>query len=140
MGDEVVALASSGAGTLMTLMVTDGWARVKDGFATLFGRGGDKDAIGAELEASRGQLVAARAAGDTQGAADVQAEWRARLRRLLERDPEAASMLAELVERHASESGRGDGHAEIHHNVFLGPTPMAFGSGGQTNTFGGSGR
>jgi hypothetical protein len=135
-----VTLASSGAVTLMTLMVGDGWAQVKEGFATLLGRRGDKAAMATELEASREQLLAAQASSDVQAEADVQAEWRARLRRLLEQDPEAAPLLAELVERYSSAVGQASAHTEIHHNVFLGPTATNTGNGPQTNTFGGTER
>jgi hypothetical protein len=134
---EAAALASSGAGTLVTLMVTDGWAQAKEKFARLLGRRhGDAQAVAAELEQSRAQLTQAQAQGDEQAAADVAAEWRSRLRRLLQEDPEAGTLLKELLEQFAADGARPSTTTEIHHNTFNGPTPVHTGTGDQNNTFG----
>ena len=90
-----------GAGTLVTLMVKDGWAEAKKKFARPLGRRrGDARTVAAELEESRAQLAQAHARGDDKAAADVTAEWRSRLRRLLQEDANAGTLLAELVEQY----------------------------------------
>ena len=135
---EAAALASSGAGTLVTLMVTDGWAQAKEKFARLLGRRrGDAQAVTVELEESRAQLTQAHSQGDEQAAADVAAEWRSRLRRLLQEDPEARALLKELVEQFAAGGAGPSATTEIHHNTFHGPSPIQTGTGDQNNTFGG---
>jgi hypothetical protein len=97
-------------------------------------RGGE--AVAGELEAARTELVAARERGDAQGEANVQAEWRARLRRLLQDTPEAAPPLAELVARYAPQVPQAAATTEIHNNTFQAPVAVNTGSGDQTNTFG----
>ncbi len=95
---EVVALASGGAGTLVGLMVTDLWQQVRDKVATLFaGHGDDAAEVGAALDRSRAELIAARQAEDEVGVADVHSEWRLRLRRLLSSNPAAAQELRALL-------------------------------------------
>ena len=97
---ELAGLAASGATTLVGLMVSDAWAQTREQVARLFARGGDGSAEAGELQQSQAELLAARESGDTEAAADVEAEWRTRLRRLLRSDPAAAdelrSLLAEL--------------------------------------------
>ncbi|WP_436774346.1 hypothetical protein [Yinghuangia sp. YIM S09857] len=100
MDPAVVALASSGATTLVGVMVTDAWVQARGRFARWFG-GADPqavDAAGEELDACREELVAAQAAGELEVAQDVEAEWRGRLRRRLAADPEARAELRALVE------------------------------------------
>lgn len=137
MDAELVTLASSGASTLVTLMVMDGWAEAKEKFARLLGRKrGDAQTVAEELEGARTQLAQANEEGDGEVAADVTAEWRSRLRRMLQEDPQAAPLLAELIEQYVPEVGRVSASTDIHHNAFQGPTALHTGSGGQTNTFG----
>ncbi len=97
---ELVALAGSGASTLVGLMVSDGWEQVRRRVARLLARDGDEASAEAELERSRDGVVAARDAGDEDGEADYRDEWSARLRRFLRNDPQAArelfALLAEL--------------------------------------------
>jgi hypothetical protein len=103
---ELVSLASTGATTLVGLMVSDGWAQVKGQVAALLGRdaeatgasGGETGAAQAELEESREELLAAREAGDEGLAGDVEAALRTRLRRGLRADPELADELRALLE------------------------------------------
>ena len=114
---ELVALASSGAGTLVTLMVTDAWADVKAKVAGLFKRRQGNEAVAGELEVARGELVAAREQGDTQAEADIQAQWRARLRRLLQEDAAAAPLLAELIAQYAPQVAQATTSTEIHDNT-----------------------
>jgi len=95
---ELAALAASGATTLVGAMVSDSWNQVKQRVGALFARGGSAQPATEELDLSRGELVAAREAGDDDSAADVETEWRVRLRRLLQADPDAAEELRSLLE------------------------------------------
>jgi hypothetical protein len=58
---ELVSLASSGATALVGLMVSDGWAQVKERVATLLARGARRDRTRAEPAGPEGQ-------GETAGA------------------------------------------------------------------------
>ncbi|EHM26642.1 hypothetical protein SPW_4962 [Streptomyces sp. W007] len=66
--------------------------------ARFLARGEDVDVIDGELEESREELAAARAAADDEAVADVEEEWRIRLRRALRANPEAADELRALIE------------------------------------------
>ncbi|MGJ5896887.1 hypothetical protein DF268_18795 [Streptomyces sp. V2] len=93
---ELVALAGTGATTIVGLMATEAWDQVRQRVVRLFARGGDggADAMDGELTASRTALVAA----PEEETADVTASVRMRLRRLLAENPEAAEELRLLVE------------------------------------------
>nr|WP_280891313.1 hypothetical protein [Streptomyces sp. LBL] len=97
---ELTALAVSGATTLVGLMVSETWTQARDRVARFFARGGDEGSAVEELGRSHQELMAARAAQDELAGADIEAEWRTRLRRVLQADPQAAeelrSLLAEL--------------------------------------------
>ncbi|WJV49442.1 hypothetical protein [Streptomyces flavofungini] len=115
MDAELTALAAAGATALVQSMVGDGWAHARDRAVGFFTRrrAADGDgaalAVGGELDEARAELVAARDAQDADTAADVQAEWRNRMRRALRDDPEAAAELRLLLDELApdeSEDGR----------------------------------
>jgi len=96
---ELATLWSAAATTLVTLMTTDGWERVKAGFAGLWRRHpGQAGAVEADLEASRAAAMAARRDGDAQAEAELTAEWRSRLRRLAGADEELQDEVRRLVE------------------------------------------
>ncbi|MFJ1613093.1 MULTISPECIES: hypothetical protein [unclassified Streptomyces] len=120
---ELVALAASGATALVQHMVADSWGQVRDRVAAFLARGEatpeEESALTGELEASRGELTAARGEGDDTLAGDVEAEWRARLRRRLAADPRAADELRAVL-------------AELDHVGGSGP------AGGVHNTIGGT--
>ncbi|MBT2232304.1 hypothetical protein [Nonomuraea sp. NEAU-A123] len=99
---ELMALAVSGASTLITLMISDAWAQTKDRLAAVLGRAGDEEDVLRELEASRAVLVNALSGGDGAGAAVVEGEWRARLLRLLQSD---SSWVGELQKLSAAPGG-----------------------------------
>ncbi|WUT47381.1 hypothetical protein OG929_35975 [Streptomyces pseudovenezuelae] len=98
---ELAALATSGATTLVGLMVSDTWVQARDRLVRIFARGDDEDSAAEELRLSRRELMAARDAADDDAVADIEAGWRIRLRRALEADPlvaeELGSMLAEFA-------------------------------------------
>ncbi|MEN8653385.1 hypothetical protein ABCR94_22990 [Streptomyces sp. 21So2-11] len=110
---ELVALATAGATALVQQMVTDSWSHARGRVAAFFSRGGaavDEETVEGELEVSRGELAAAREAGDEQAVSDVEAEWRTRLRRALQADPALAEDLRSLLEELApGEAGPGQG-------------------------------
>ena len=117
MDAELVALASSGAGTLVTLMVTDSWDEVKAKVAALLGRHhADAEVVAGQLERARADVVAAHGRGDAVAAEDVAAQWRARLRQALTEDPEVAPLLAEVLRPYASAAGSGAASTSIHGN------------------------
>lgn len=125
--DELTALASSGATTLIGLMVTDGWQQVRRRFAALFGH--QSTDVDEELERSRNTLVAARQAMDPATAANLEAEWRSRLRQLLADDPGAAIQLHAVLEELV---GPADGvHTETHFRETTINGPVNTGSGAQ---------
>ncbi|MEW1612970.1 MULTISPECIES: hypothetical protein [unclassified Streptomyces] len=95
---ELTALAASGATAFVGLMVTEAWNQARGRVAGFLARGEDSDAVDAELEESRAELIAARRNGDEDGAADIAAEWRVRLRRALRDNPEAAGELRDLLD------------------------------------------
>ncbi len=100
MEPDAGALTSAAAVTLVTLMTTDGWERVKAAFVSLWRRvhPGRAAAVEAELTAARLEALAAREAGDGQAELDLVAEWRSRLRRLTAADEQVQQDLRELVE------------------------------------------
>jgi hypothetical protein len=86
-------------------MATDAWDRFKSGFVSLWQRVNPERAVlvEADLAEARLALLASRAAGDDNAEADITAEWRSRLFRLMSADPAVAAEVTRLVEevRHA---------------------------------------
>ncbi|WP_330330947.1 hypothetical protein OHS33_15275 [Streptomyces sp. NBC_00536] len=108
MEPELTALAVSGATTLVNLMASEAWTQVSGRLARFFGRGGrDPEAAGAELEASREELRTALDGQDEDFAADIETEWRNRLRRVLAADPAAAAELRALMDEIAPQAPAG---------------------------------
>ena len=105
MEPELTALAASGATTLVTLMATDAWTRVRDRVARLLGR----PSAAEDLEAYRSELAAAHDDGDTEAAADVEAQWRRELRRVLAEDPAAAAELRAILAEAGVDDAPGGG-------------------------------
>ncbi|MCW2875937.1 MAG: uncharacterized protein JWQ95_37 [Sphaerisporangium sp.] len=96
---ELAALASSGATTLIALMISDSWTQVKERLARSFGRAGDSEDMLRDLQTSRAALMAALAHGDDVKAAGIEIEWRTRLLRLLRSDPSLSEELRSLPAR-----------------------------------------
>jgi hypothetical protein len=130
--DELTGLAVAGATALVTQMVTDGWTQARDRVAAFLARrrGGDEEAVQGELERSRADLVAARDAGDEETAADIQEEWRIRMRRTLRNDPQAAAELRAILDELApapdTRSGGIVNNNTISGGVYHGPVIQAF--------------
>jgi hypothetical protein len=96
----LVALSSAAATTLVTSMTTDSWEQVKAALVKLWAlrHPGHAKAVAAELTAARSGVVAARAAADEQAEADLLAEWRSRLRRLIADDTQLQDELRRFTE------------------------------------------
>ena len=106
---ELLTLATSGATTMVGLMVSESWTQARGRIAAFFGRdGSSSDVIEAELETARRELATGREEGDELAAADIEAQWRTRLRRVLRTDPVAAAELRALLDELAPlvEEGR----------------------------------
>ncbi|MFJ8730979.1 hypothetical protein [Streptomyces bauhiniae] len=122
MDPELAALAATAGTTLVSALTTEVWQRARDGIASLWRSSQPEraDAITAELDTTRVDLMAAQGGGDAGTPSELGAEWQGRIRRLLVAHPEAAddlrSLLAELtpaaavtpsVTQHATASGQG---------------------------------
>ncbi|MEU1160556.1 hypothetical protein ACIPX0_02305 [Streptomyces sp. NPDC090075] len=99
MGPEIADLAQTAGTTVVTLMATQAWESARDGVVALWQRfqPARAEAVGGELEATREDLLLARAAGDTEAEAALTAEWQARVRRLLLTQPEVADELRRIL-------------------------------------------
>lgn len=95
---ELAALAASGATSLVGLMVSDAWAQTRVRVARFLARGEETGGVDEELEASREELIAARDGDEPDVAADIEDEWRLRMRRALRADPAAAQELRLLLD------------------------------------------
>jgi hypothetical protein len=127
MDAELTALASSGATTLIGLMVTDGWQQVRRRFAALFGN--QSTDVDEELERSRNTLVAARQAMDPTTVDGLEAQWRSRLRLLLASDPGAAHDLRAVLDELAGPADRNQAETHFRDTTINGPVNT--GSGAQ---------
>ncbi|MER7875894.1 NB-ARC domain-containing protein [Streptomyces solisilvae] len=103
---ELAALAATGATTLVGLMVSESWERAKGGLARFFGRRASGQAAEDELSTASAEVGRARAAGDTEAQADIQARLRQRLEDIFQEDLAAAEELAELLSELAPEASR----------------------------------
>ncbi|MEV0317277.1 sel1 repeat family protein [Streptomyces sp. NPDC050658] len=104
MDAELVALASAGSSALVQAMATDAWEAVRDRVARLYGRAErTQRAEAAQLDEIRAELLS----GDQGQALDPEAEWRARLSRLLAENPRAAGELRRIVDEFTGQPGAG---------------------------------
>ncbi|MGW1011777.1 hypothetical protein ACWD4X_17325 [Streptomyces termitum] len=97
---ELAVLAGTAGTTLVTLLTTEAWQRVSDGITSLWRRAEPEraEAISAELEVARTDLLAARETGDSGTGGELGAEWQGRIRRLLVAHPEEAEVLRALLD------------------------------------------
>lgn len=116
----IMQLAGTAATTLVQSLTSDGWQQAKQGFSALWRRAQPEraEAIAAELELTRDDLIAARGSHDLDTATELSGEWQGRFRRLLAAYPEVAdelkALLAELAPdqpapisvQHATASGQ----------------------------------
>ncbi|GGZ22693.1 hypothetical protein [Streptomyces poonensis] len=100
MDPELAVLAGTAGTTLVTLLTTEAWERVRDGIASLWRRVEPEraEAIAAELEVARRDLLAAQVDGDLESRGELGAEWQGRMRRLLVAHPEETAALRALLD------------------------------------------
>lgn len=103
MDPQVVDLARTAGTTVVTLMATDTWNRARDGLVALWRRAHPEraDQLADQLDATRDELIAARAAGDEQSEEELSSEWQSRLRRLLVAEPDLVEDLSRFLEEFA---------------------------------------
>ncbi|GAA3900925.1 hypothetical protein [Streptomyces lannensis] len=99
MDPEMAVLAGTAGTTLVTLLTTEVWQRARDGIASLWRRAEPEraEAISAELDMTRRDLLAAQAGGDLESRSELGAEWQGRMRRLLAAHPEETEALRALL-------------------------------------------
>lgn len=83
MDTELAALASSGATTLVSLMVTDSWSQARELVGRLVARTASKSGTVAELDAARARLLACDARDGARTTREVTDQWHVRLHLLL---------------------------------------------------------
>ncbi|HCA86155.1 MAG TPA: hypothetical protein DEQ61_12020 [Streptomyces sp.] len=101
MDAEVALLAQSAGTTLVALMATDAWHRVRDGITQLWRRTQPERAetVAAELEAGREDVLAAAAADDQETLDELRLQWQGMVRRLLVARPAAVEELRALLDQ-----------------------------------------
>ncbi|MFC9595609.1 hypothetical protein ACFTUC_38140 [Streptomyces sp. NPDC056944] len=100
MDPEAALLAGTAGATLVSLLTTEAWQRARDGISLLWRRAQPEraEAVAAELDATRSDLLAAEIAGDPDTRDELGAEWQGRIRRLLVTNPEATDALRRLID------------------------------------------
>lgn len=95
--NELAALATAGANTLVGAMATDAWQVARSGIARLFGRrgGGQEEAIEAQLD--RNAALVERAPDADKARRGFAAAWDLELGALLADHPGAAGELEALI-------------------------------------------
>lgn len=106
---ELAALMTTAATTLVELLTTDGWQRVKSAAGALWRRAHPErvEMIEAELGETRTAMLCARRAGDEQSEQALISEWHSRLRRLVAVDPSVVDELRRLVKEWESSGSTG---------------------------------
>lgn len=100
MDGELVSLASSAAGTVVTLLATDAWTQVREEIGALWRRlrpGHAGQVADAEAALNRDREEIAGSVGDDVVGRALRAEWEARFLRLLGSDAAAAAELARVA-------------------------------------------
>ncbi|KOY57650.1 hypothetical protein [Streptomyces sp. XY332] len=109
-------LAQAASAAIISSVATDAWPRLRDGVVTVWRRVYPEraDAVGADLDAFRDDLLAARAGSDELSEAELRAEWQGRVRRLLVENPEIAGALRALLDEVGqSQAARGADVGEV---------------------------
>ncbi|MFE5110115.1 hypothetical protein [Streptomyces sp. NPDC056663] len=99
MDPEIAALAGTAGTALVSLLTTEAWQSAREGLVAIWRRVRPERAetVSAELEATRHDLLSARDEGDQETAAELEADWQGRIRRLLRTHPEVADELRALL-------------------------------------------
>ncbi|GLX48594.1 hypothetical protein Shyhy01_15440 [Streptomyces hygroscopicus subsp. hygroscopicus] len=98
--ETAVELARTAGTAIVGAMATDTWNRTRDGIVALWRRAHPEgtEQVGSQLDATRDDLLNARARGDELSEAELRAEWQGRVRRLLVEHPDLAATLRALLE------------------------------------------
>ncbi|MFJ8358228.1 hypothetical protein [Streptomyces sp. NPDC093984] len=97
---EIIELARTAGTTLVTLMTSEAWTRMRNGLVSLWRavHPDSAETVEQDLEASRSELLAAHREHDEALEQEIRVEWQSRLRRLLAEHPESAQSLRQLLE------------------------------------------
>jgi hypothetical protein len=100
MDPELVALASTGAATVVALLTTDAWGQAKTGLGSLWRHVHPDEArsIESDLAEARSTLLAATAERSEQITRVVVGEWRDRILSLLAAEPWLADELRRVLQ------------------------------------------
>jgi hypothetical protein len=136
---ELSALAATAATTLVGLLITDAWDRVREGLGALWSRVHPERAetIKAEIAEARDQLMTQGTADGKQVADRLAGEWASRIHWLLASNPDLAGPLRELLEDPGPEqpdSGPWTGTITQHVRVSGHGRAYVLGQGVQRNT------
>jgi len=131
MTDEVMALLSTGATTLAAAAATDAWAVARAGFLRLFGRGDARREADAarRLDALATAVRQAPAETRDQLLRDQQADWRVRLKDLVDDDPIVIAELQTLVAELAAQLPE-EQQVWVQHNTATGQGQVFAAQGG----------
>ncbi|MFC9602800.1 hypothetical protein ACFTTN_04970 [Streptomyces niveus] len=102
MDEQLTALATAAATTVMNSLATDAWERVRTLVGQLWHRPEQVAAVEEQLGDARELLLSPAHEDD---ALDLAAAWRLRFRQLLATDETAAQALAEIVAELTAEAG-----------------------------------
>ena len=96
---ELSALAATAAATLVGLLTTDAWERVKDGLGALWRQVHPERAqtIEADITEARGELLAPGSVAADYAAGRLVTEWESRIYRLLLSNPKLVTPLQQLL-------------------------------------------
>jgi hypothetical protein len=99
MDQELTALTSTAATTVVQLLATAAWEQAKSAVGGLWRRVHPErvEMVQAELEDGRAEVLAARQVGDEQVEQALVGEWQGRLRRLVAADPQLVEELRGVV-------------------------------------------
>ncbi|MEV0294405.1 hypothetical protein [Nocardia sp. NPDC050710] len=100
-------------------MATDGWKEIRAGAAALWRRVHPErvPAIEAELTDVRGEVLAAREAGDTDTEHELAKDWQRKFSRLLADHPALEAELRNLLDKQWTPALSADEQAQVQHVV-----------------------
>jgi dsDNA-specific endonuclease/ATPase MutS2 len=117
MDATALALVTTSANSLVSLMTSEVWEQVKSGVAALFRRGRRAEyiAIEEELDESARELRVSLENGDQETQEELRQQWRGKLRRLIREEPELFAELRSLLNEWSSlETTKGNATHIIH--------------------------
>ncbi|MGP3771839.1 hypothetical protein ACTWJ8_13465 [Streptomyces sp. SDT5-1] len=99
MDAAALALVTTGANSLVSLMTSEVWEQVKSGIVALFRRGRASEVASVEnaLDESARELRESLENGDEDTREELSQQWRGKLRRLIREEPELIAELESLL-------------------------------------------